>query len=41
MANNLNAIMPSIYAGLDMVSREIIGIIPAVQHDASLERVAR
>jgi len=40
VANTITAVLPSIYAGLRVVSREMIGLIPAVQRDANYSRVA-
>ena len=40
MANTLTAVLPTLYASMDMVSREIIGAIQAVSRDSRYERAA-
>ena len=40
MANTLTNLIPDITEGLDVVSREMVGMIPAVRTDTSADRVA-
>lgn len=40
MANTLTNLIPSVYAALDVVSRELVGFIPAIARDASADQVA-
>ena len=38
--NNLTAIIPDLYAGLDVVSRELVGFLPSVFRNSNVERAA-
>lgn len=39
-ANNLSALIPDIYAAMDVVSRELVGFIPSVGRAVGVERAA-
>lgn len=40
MANTLTNLIPDLYESLDVVSRELVGLVPSVTRDSSVERAA-
>ena len=40
MANTLTNLYPDLYAGIDIVSRELVGLVPAVGRNSGAERAA-
>lgn len=40
MANTLTSLIPSLFASLDIISRELVGCIPACTRDSTVERAA-